>query len=38
MLARCRYTGLGGLLLKLTGKKEEVLQSDDNKNKPWLLW
>lgn len=35
----CRYTGIGGVFNKLLKKnKEEVLVSDDNKNKPWIMW
>eukprot|EP00879_Flechtneria_rotunda_P015356 GHRR01016053.1.p1 GENE.GHRR01016053.1~~GHRR01016053.1.p1 ORF type:complete len:179 (+),score=64.13 GHRR01016053.1:30-539(+) len=34
-----KYTGIGGMFTKLlSGKKEEVIVSDDNKNKPWILW
>jgi len=35
-----RYTGIGGLFTKLLGQKKEeaVLQSDKDKNKPWLMW
>lgn len=35
-----RYTGIGGLFSKLLGQKKEeaVLQSDKDKNKPWLMW
>lgn len=35
-----RYTGIGGIFTKILGQKKEesVLQSDKDKNKPWLLW
>jgi hypothetical protein len=34
----CRYTGVGGMIGKLFSQKEKVIESDDNKNKPWILW
>jgi tetratricopeptide (TPR) repeat protein len=34
-----KYTGVGGIFTKLMKQnKEEVLVSDQNKNKPWILW
>ena len=33
-----RYTGVGGMIGKLFAQKEKVIESDDNKNKPWILW
>lgn len=35
-----KYTGIGGIFTKILGQKkdESVLQSDKDKNKPWLLW
>eukprot|EP00878_Enallax_costatus_P005241 GHUV01005508.1.p1 GENE.GHUV01005508.1~~GHUV01005508.1.p1 ORF type:complete len:286 (+),score=95.50 GHUV01005508.1:161-1018(+) len=34
-----KYTGVGGIFTKLLNKnKEEVLVSDQNKNKPWIMW
>ncbi|KAF6261453.1 hypothetical protein COO60DRAFT_1501236 [Scenedesmus sp. NREL 46B-D3] len=34
-----KYTGIGGMFSKLLRKdKEEVLISDSNKNKPWIMW
>jgi hypothetical protein len=29
---------VGGALGKLFAKKEKVIVSDANKNKPWILW
>uniref|UniRef100_A0A383WE94 Uncharacterized protein n=1 Tax=Tetradesmus obliquus TaxID=3088 RepID=A0A383WE94_TETOB len=34
-----KHTGIGGVFSKLLRKdKEEVLVSDSNKNKPWIMW
>jgi len=33
-----KYTGVGGMIGKLFSQKEKVIESDDNKNKPWILW
>jgi hypothetical protein len=38
--ARGGYTGIGGMFTKILSQKKEesMLQSDKDKNKPWLLW